>query len=71
MYPSRIVDESSLHLCLDRMYKDYVNHCKKLGGGDFVFSKEEWLDMLKNLDRVTLARVISSFNEYELSVMSN
>lgn len=71
MYPTQINDEASLMACLDRMYKDYVHHCNLMGGGDHVFQKDEWLEILKLLDRKILATMISIFNEHELSVMSN
>lgn len=71
MYPTEVVDKATLMACLDRMYKDYVRFCGVMGGDDFVFSKEDWLNILRGLDDHALARIISNFNEQELSVMSN
>lgn len=71
MYPSEVVDRATLMACLSRMYKDYVRFCGVVDGGDFVFSEEDWLKLLQGLDHRVLARIISNFNEQELSVMSN
>jgi len=71
MYPTEVVDRATLMACLSRMYKDYVRFCGVVDGGNFVFSEEDWLKLLQGLDHRVLARIISNFNEQELSVMSN
>lgn len=73
MYPTKVVDRASFDACLDRMYKDYVGFCKRVGpvGDMILLSKVEWLAMLNKLDGKILHTLVTNFNEKELNVMSN
>ena len=72
MYPTKVIDRDTLCACFDRMYRDYVNSVKRAGGTDkFIFSQEEWMEMLKLLPREMLARIIFNFNQSELDILRN
>lgn len=71
-YPTVIKDSVGLIACFDRMYDDYVKHCKKRNSKEEnIFSKEDFLLHLKQLDTNTLAEIVYNFNNRETSTLRN